>query len=62
MKGHEANRNPPIWKIIEQSVIIDTTLSDEKQDDMFSSQNTLLEYGMLILNFWDAISEGMVNM
>lgn len=57
MKDHEANHNPPILDIIEQSVVVDTTLSDEEQDDMFSYQKALLEYGMLILNFWDAISE-----
>ena len=58
MKDHEANHNPPVLEIVEQSVIIDTTSSDERQDDMFSYQKALLEYGMLILNFWDAISEG----
>ncbi len=58
MKDHDANHNPPILEIIEQSVVVDTTLSDEEQDDMFSYQKALLEYGMLILNFWDAISEG----
>ncbi len=50
--------NPPILEIIEQSVVVYTTSSDEEQDDMFSYQKALLEYCMLILNFWDAISEG----
>ena len=46
MKDHEANHNPPILEIVEQSVIIDTTSSDERQDDMFSYQKALLEYGI----------------
>lgn len=57
MKDHEASHTPPILGIVEQSVVVDTTSSDEEQD-MFSYQKALLEYGMLILNFWDAISEG----
>ncbi|XP_028410550.1 uncharacterized protein LOC114533248 [Dendronephthya gigantea] len=57
MKDHEAKHDPPILEEVKQSVTVDTT-SDEDQDDMFSYQKALLEYGMLILNFWDAISEG----
>ena len=56
MKDHEANHNPPILEIVEQSVIVDTSSCDEEQDDMLSYQKALLEYGMHILNFWDAIS------
>lgn len=58
MKDHEAKHDPPILEKVEQSVTVDTTSLDEEQDDMFSYQKALLEYGMLILNFWDAISEG----
>ena len=58
MKDHEAKHNPPILETVEPSVVIDTSISDDEKDDMFSYQKALLEYGTLILNFWDAISEG----
>lgn len=58
MKAHEANHDPPILEKVEQSLVVDTTLPVEEMDDMFSYQKALLEYGLLILNFWDAISEG----
>lgn len=35
-----------------------TVVNKEDRDDMLSYQKALLDYGMLILNFWDAISEG----
>lgn len=57
MKDHEAKHNPPILEIVGPSVVIDTSISDDQSDDMFSYQKALLEYGKLILNFWDAISE-----
>ena len=57
MKDHEAKHDPPILEEVKQPLTVDTT-SDEDQDDMLNYQKALLEYGMHILNFWDAISEG----
>ena len=56
MKDHEAKHNPPILETVEPSVVIDTSISDDKKDDFFY-QKALLEHGMLVLNFWDAMSE-----
>ena len=58
-RAHEAKHNPPV--IIPQqvsSVILDAEPPPAEQDDMLCYQKALLEYGLLLLNFWDAISEG----
>ena len=57
--AHKAKHNPPVI-ILEQvkNVILDAEPPLNEQDDMFCYQKALLEYGMLLLNFWDAISEG----
>ena len=54
---HEASHTPiDIPKI--KDVILNAEPPPEECDDMLSYQKALLEYGMLLLNFWDAISEG----
>ena len=40
------------------NVICDTTIDEDERDDMFAYQRALLDYGMLLLNLWDGISEG----
>lgn len=59
-RDHEAQHNPPV--IIDgpsvSMLTVDSHISDDKRDDMLAYQKALLDYGMLILNFWDAISEG----
>lgn len=40
------------------NVVCNTTIDEHERDDMFAYQRALLDYGMLLLNFWDAISEG----
>ena len=59
-REHEAKHNPPILieDPLESMLIIDSHLTEEKRDDMLAYQKVLLDYGMLVLNFWDAISEG----
>ena len=37
---------------------IDSDTSEDKRDDTFAYQKALLDYGILIFNFRDAISEG----
>ena len=50
-RAHEMKHEPP--------VIIDTSegCDDGDHDDMLAYQKSLLDYGMLLLNFFDAISE-----
>ena len=59
-RDHEAGHRPPV--IIDPPprslFVIDTAVDEEKRDDMLSFQKALLDYGMLILNFWDGIFEG----
>ena len=38
--------------------VLDTPIDDEDRDDMLSYQKALLNYGMIVINLWDAISEG----
>lgn len=59
-RDHEAGHRPPV--VIDPPppslFVVDSVVNEEDRDDMLSYQKALLEYGMLILNFWDAISEG----
>lgn len=59
-RDHEAGHIPPV--VIDPPppslFVVDSVVNEEDRDDMLSYQKALLEYGMLILNFWDAISEG----
>ena len=59
-RDHEATHNPPpeVQDCDSNSVFDEPSTDDSDRDDMFSYQRALLDYGMLILNFWDAISEG----
>ena len=58
-RDHEANHSPPV---VIPDVSSNYTLNVEpplqERDDMLCYQKAMLEYGMLLLNFWDAISEG----
>ena len=53
---HEQSHNPPV-NIQEQPLLTEIHQHDV-QDDMHSYQKALLDYGMAILTFFDAISEG----
>ena len=59
-REHEANHNPPV--VIVQpptgSFILHSSVDEDKRDEMLAYQKALLDYGMLILNFWDTIKEG----
>ena len=57
-KDHEAKHNPPVIVNETPVHILDSKLSEDDGDDMLAYQRALLDYGMVILNFWDAISEG----
>lgn len=58
-RDHEQQHNPPV--AINQ---VDTLKEKKKDivrndgDDMLAYQRSLLEYGILLINFWDAIAEG----
>lgn len=56
-KDHEAMHDPPFVADPPYSQVLKYT-SKKETDDMYNYQKALLDYGMLILNFWDAISEG----
>ena len=62
MRDHESTHNPPISTFdTQQSLLSSEGMSAKpvpEKDDMFNYQCSLLEYGMLILNFFDAIREG----
>ncbi len=53
---HKQSHSPPV-NIEEQPLLTDIH-DDITADDVYNCQKALLEYGMLILNFFDAISEG----
>jgi hypothetical protein len=49
--------DPPVC-IEEQPMLAEIYSSDIVADDMYNYQRALLEYGMVIINFLDAISKG----
>ncbi len=57
-RSHELKHTPPV--VISEDVQPDTYFEDKHEDfdDMFSYQKALMEYGMLVANLRDAISEG----
>ena len=57
---HEANHNPPVdvSKHTPRLLVKNSSKNEEDRDDMLAYQKALLDYGMLILNFWDAIAAG----
>ena len=59
-RDHEAKHNPPVAidQIPARLFVLDTPVDDDDGDDMLSYQKALLDYGMIVINFWDAISEG----
>lgn len=60
-KDHEDTHNQPFTAKPTVHLLDMPLKEDEKdkiRDDMFSYQKALLDYGMVILNFWDGISEG----
>ena len=63
MRDHEYTHHPPSSSSDSQGFLFSSGLSSSskpvpEKDDMFNYQCSLLEYGMLILNFFDAIREG----
>ncbi|CAH3154050.1 unnamed protein product, partial [Porites evermanni] len=59
-RDHEAKHNSPVAidQIPARLFVLDTPVDDDDGDDMLSYQKALLDYGMIVINFWDAISEG----
>lgn len=59
-RQHEMQHSPPpdVNEYDIANVVCNTTIDEHERDDMFAYQRALLDYGMLLLNFWDAISEG----
>ena len=59
-RDHELKHNPPV--VIDEPPtdmsVIDSKFTEDNKDDMLAYQKALLEYSMLVLNFWDAIAEG----
>ena len=60
-RNHEASHNLPVVIAEPNIPVLDAKSPPEEKDDMLSYQKPLLEYGLLLLNFWDAISEGDGN-
>ncbi|XP_078363701.1 uncharacterized protein LOC144647887 [Oculina patagonica] len=62
MSDHESTHNQQIPSSDSQGLLFSSDMapSDKvpEKDDMFNYQCSFLEYGMLILNFFDAIKEG----
>ena len=54
---HERAHNPPV-SIAEQPMLEEIYSSYTVANDMYNYQRALLEYGMVVINFLDAISEG----
>jgi len=54
-KDHEASHSPPFVAEPPYSQVL-KPVSKEKDDDMFNYQRALLDYGMIILNCFDAIA------
>ena len=59
-RDHEAKHNPPVAidQIPARLFVLDTPVDADDGDDMLSYQKAPLDYGMIVINFWDAISEG----
>ena len=59
-RDHELKHNPPV--VIDEPPtdmsVIDSKFTEDNKDDMLAYQKALLEYSMLVLNFWNAIAEG----
>ncbi|CAB3986254.1 Hypothetical predicted protein [Paramuricea clavata] len=55
-QSHEQSHSPPVS--IQEQPLLTEIHDDVVQDDMYNYQKALLNYGMVILNFFDAISEG----
>ena len=50
----ENNDQPPLTS----SPVINSKFSEDDRDGMLAYQEALFEYGMLVVNFWDAVAEG----
>ena len=59
-REHESQHNPPpqVDDPELSNLICDLQIDEQDRDDMFAYQKALLDYGMLLLNFWDSISNG----
>lgn len=59
MRDHEATHNAPVSVGETEGQVLQTPVNKtSEKDDMFNYQCSFLEYGMIILNFFDAIKEG----
>ena len=54
---HERAHDPPV-SFEEQPMLVEIFDGDVVADDMYNYQRALLDYGMVVINFLDAISEG----
>ena len=59
-KDHETMHNPPvdIQRFSPNSFVLNSSKCEEDRDDMLAYQKALLDYCMLVLNFWNAIADG----
>lgn len=57
-KDHESSHNPPLVVDESPAHILKSKGSSEEGDDMYAYQIALLDYGLLILNFFDGITMG----
>lgn len=57
-RDHEATHNAPVSDGESEGQVPETSSKIPEKDDMYNYQCSFLEYGMIILNFFDAIKEG----
>ena len=59
-RDHESQHNPPptVDDVDISNLVCDFEIDEQERDDMYAYQKALLDYGMLLHNFWDAIQEG----
>lgn len=58
MRDHESSHNAPAQIYESEVEVLESSSKTPEKDDMFNYQCSFLEYGMIILNFFDAIKEG----
>lgn len=59
-REHESQHYPPpkVDDLDVSNLVCDVEIEEQYRDDMYAYQKALLDYGILLLNFWDAIQEG----
>ena len=59
-RDHESQHNPPptVDDVDIPNLVCEFEIDEQERDDMYAYQKALLDYRMLLHNFWDAIQEG----